>query len=260
MSSWVIAKNKPANKKQTITKYHTTASSPDIISLYMNYLSAFIFNQKNGEICNVYDPSITIRNTLKVHPQIKLLKEQPEDLEALPLTTYSTLISSMKFKDIQKFATGAIEYNSSFKNQIIQTLNMANINNDFDIGIHLIRDISGPNLPEFKKYIDLLKSFQQKSIKRTLSIYIMADSPTVLGQFKTYCDPTWKITTITNIIPRNVNEENIKLMSDIHIMSKLPAIILDFSRVADRFIYLMQRNKDGFEHFVEINSAPWYLI
>ena len=49
-------------------------------------------------------------------------------------------------------------------------------------------------------------------------------------------------------------------MAEVQIMSVSPALILDFSRSIDRFIFLMQRNQRGLQYFNEINSLPWFLI
>jgi hypothetical protein len=48
------------------------------------------------------------------------------------------------------------------------------------------------------------------------------------------------------------------VLAEVQIMTTLPALILDFNRPVDRFIYLMQRNAK-MDYFVEISSKEWKL-
>ena len=164
----------------------------------------------------------------------------------------------MKFTDIQKATTNILQYDADFNKSVVQLISKANINSKFDIGIHLIRDITGPNLTSFKMYSELIKAYQKKSKKETLSIYVMADTHTVVSQFQAHCDPSWKLVSLSKVVPKTKDEEFIQMMADIQILSVTPGLILDFNRPVDKFIYLMQRNK-SLIYFHEINSKPWSL-
>jgi len=260
MSSWIIAKNLPKKKKVVITNYHDATNVADVPKLYMEYLASYIYNTKMGEQFNVLDSTGILRNTLRVAPHVRLLKEQVEDSTANPVGTYAPVISKLKFKDVQKFASDVLLYDSEFNRSVVRVIERVGIKTVFDIGIHLVKDITGPNLPAFKLYSEQLKEYQKKSKKASLSIYVMSDSYSVVTQFQAYCDPSWKVISLSKTQPATPDEQIIQTMADIQIMSALPSLVLDFSRSTDRYIYMMQRNKNGLEFFAEVKGREWALL
>lgn len=261
MSSWIIARNiNPRKKAVTVSKYFDASNVSDMPGLYLNYLAAYIYSQKLGEPCSVWDPTSILRNTLRAHPQVKFLKEITEEQTSMTSETFMPLVSPVKFKDVQKVAMDLMFYDQAFNREVVNVIQKAGIKSSFDIGIHLLRDVTGPNLAAFKMYSDLLKAFQKKSKKTTLSIYIMADNYSVITQFQPYCDPSWTIVSLSKSPAVGADNQFIQLMADIQIMTALPALVLDFARSADRFIYLMQRYRGGLTYFTEIDGLEWNLI
>jgi hypothetical protein len=257
MSSWLRAKAVPKRKPIAIPAYHDTASSPDIASIYLEFMAAYAYSQKMSETCNVWDPSGIINLTLKYNPQIRLLKEKPENSRALTLGEYSNLTATMKFGDIKRFATNVFQYDPEFNQTVIKVLEKASIKTVFDIGIHLVSDLSGSSLP---RYVELIKAFQKKTKKTTLNIYAMAGSYDTLTAFKSIADPTWKITSLNKGADISGSLAFLNMMAEVQIMSILPALILDFTESVDRFIYMMHRNMKGIDYFNEINGLEWSLI
>ena len=260
MSSWIIAKNIPKKKKVLITNYHDATNVADVPKLYMEYLASYIYNTKMGEQFNVLDSTGILRNTLRVAPHVRLLKEPVEGATTTAISTYVPIIGKLKFKDIQKFAADVLLYDSEFNRSVVRVIERVGIKTVFDIGIHLVKDITGPNLPAFKLYSDQLKEYQKKSKKASLAIYVMSDSYSVVTQFQTYCDPSWKVLSLSKTQPQTPDEQITQNMADIQIMSALPATVLDFSRSTDRFIYMMQRNKNGYDFFAEVKGREWSLL
>ena len=119
-------------------------------------------------------------------------------------------------------------------------------------------DESGPNIALLKQYASLIKTYQTKSKKEKLNIYIMSDSYSIISQFQLYGDPSWKITSLSKNIPKDIETTFIQSLAEIQIMCALPALILDFNFPSDRFIYLMKRNQK-LDYFVEINNTEWKL-
>ena len=258
MSSWIIAKNKPMKAKPSVTKYHDTSSSPDVFSMFLNYIGAYVYSQRMGEMCNVWDADGTLKNTLRTNPQVKLLKEKPE-IEALSLIQYKNILSSMKLKDVQKLASTLIVYDNDLNQSVVQHLKKAGVNGLFDIAIHIMKDPAGPDIVLMKKYASLIRAYQIKAKKEILNVFIMCDNYTTVTQFQTYCDSTWKITSLSKNPVKNNTEEIIKAFAEIQVMTAVPALILDFQRPVDRFIYLMQRNVK-LDYFTELNSKEWFLL
>ena len=212
-----------------------------------------------GESCNVWDDNGLLKSTLKVNPQVKYLKEKPEEAVVLGNKDYAGFVSQMKFKEIQKVAGSVISYDATLNQTVVRFLEKAGIRAMFDIGIQLIRDPAGPDLALLKKYAALIKTYQTKAKKDTLNIYIMSDSYTAVSHFQTYCDPSWKITSMSKTPAKDSDSAFIQAMAEVQVMTAVPALILDFDRPVDRFIYMMQRNQ-RLNYFVEINDKEWTLL
>lgn len=223
--------------------------------MYLDYIGAFIYSLKLGETCNVWDAAGLIKDTLKLSPQVRLLKEKPE-IQSLTVNNYKEVTLTMKFKDIQKIAAGLIVYDDTLNRSVVRALDKAGIRSIFDIGIQIT---SGADEVLLKRYFALIRAFQVKSKKDKLAIYIMADNYSAVEAFQKFCDPSWKITSLSKSIPSASDERFIQAMAEVQVMTALPAIILDFNRPADRFIYLMQRNAK-LDYFVELNSLEWSLF
>jgi len=258
MSSWIIANSRTSKAKPSVSKYHEIALPKDIYSIYMELIASYIYFQRLGETCNVWDPSGIIKDTLRTNPQIKFLKEKPECEPHTP-KTYNEIVSKLDFKDIQKLASGLIVYDQMLNSTVIRFLEKAGIKTTFDIGFQLNKESAGPNLSLMKKYVSLIRTFQAKSKKEKLNVYIMSDDYNVVTQFQTYCDPSWKITTLSKNNPKDSQEAFIQSLAEVQIMSALSSLILDFNNIASKFIFLMKRVA-RMDYLVEVNSLEWSLI
>jgi hypothetical protein len=255
MSSWIIAKNKQKKKVTIITKYHDTSLSGDVFAMYLDYLGAYCYSTKLGETCNVWDSNGIIKDSLKLTPQVKLLKEKPE-ADSLSLDDYKSITTKLTFKEIQKIAASLIVYDDALNRSVIKALDKAGIKTIFDIGIQLV---TGADAVLLKRFATLVKAFQVKSKKEKLNIYVMADSYDSVLEFQKLCDPSWKLTSLSKNPPRDSTENFIQVLAEVQIMAALPALMLDFNRPVDKFIYLMRRN-EKLDYFFELNSTEWNLF
>ena len=255
MSSWIIAKNKGKRTVTVITKYHDTSLSGDVFNIYLEYLAAYCYCQKIGETWNVWDSNGLIKDSLKLTPQVRLLKEKPE-IEALSLETYKTITSKLPLKEIQRIAASLIVYDDALNRSVIKALDKVGIKTIFDIGLQLV---TGADEALLKRFASLVKAFQVKSKKEKLNIYVMADSYTSILEFQKLCDPSWKLTSLSKTPPKDSSELFIQVLAEVQIMTALPALILDFNRPVNRFIYLMKRN-EKLDYFVELTSTEWNLF
>jgi hypothetical protein len=227
--------------------------------MYLSFIGSYIYSQKMGESCNVWDDNGLLKSTLKVNPQVKYLKEKPEEATVLRDVDYSGFTSQMKFKDFQKVAGTLISYDQALNQTVVRLLDKAGIRTVFDIGLHLERDPAGPNLAELKKYAASIKAYQAKAKKDTLAVYIMSDNYSTVSHFQTYCDPSWKITALCKTLPKETDDLFVQAMAEVQIMTAVPALILNFERPVDRFIYLMQRSP-RLNFFVEMSDKEWRLL
>jgi hypothetical protein len=87
----------------------------------------------------------------------------------------------------------------------------------------------------------------------------MSDNYSAVSHFQTYCDPSWKITALCKNPIKDSNDAFVQAMAEVQIMTAVPALILNFDRPVDRFIYLMQRNQ-RLAYFVEMADKEWTLL
>ena len=222
--------------------------------MYMDVLGAYIYSQKNGEACNIWDPVNIINMSLKNNPQVKILKDKPEE-NASQISMYKSMVSPMKFTDIQKYAFALFQYKSSFTTGVQQILDKASIKSKFDMGIHLVTDSSGTNLPF---YADLVKAYQLKSKKTTLNLYVMADSYSTVTAFQKLGNSSWTVVSLSRT--PNTNSQFLQTMAEVQIMTSLPSLILNYSQDIDRFIYLMRPIRSELEYFREISGVTWHML
>ena len=257
MSSWIIAKSIP---KKTVTSlltpYHDTSTSSDIPSIFMEVLAAYIYSQKLGNSCAIWDPTDILSSSIKYNPQVKLLKEKPNTPVMAP-STYVSILSSMTFKQIQKFAFTLIEYTPVFNQTIYQILEKSGMKQGFDIGLHISSITASDTMTG---YINIVKAYQAKSKKASLSIYIMTDSYDTVKEFQKMGSPSWKTLSLSKNAPKEASDQFLQMMADVEILKGLPAVVLDFKYSIDRYIYLMQSNPIGYSFFKEVNDKPWQLF
>lgn len=257
MSSWIIAKGIPKKKSVApITAYHDTTSSHDIPSIYMDVLAAYIYNVKLGNTCSIWDPSGIISTSLTYNPQIKLLKEKPET-PPQATSMYQSIVSSMKFREHQKYAATVLDYKPVFNSAITSILDKGTMKKGFDIGLHIMSSTSAETLP---LYIEIVKSFQAKMKKSSFSIYLMTDSYETVKEFQKLGNSSWNVVSLSRNAPKDPSDIFLHMMADVEILRNVPAVILDFTLSIDRYIYLLQRNQIGYQFFKEIHDQPWFLI
>jgi hypothetical protein len=196
---------------------------------------------------------------LKTNPQVKYLKETSEEAVVLGNKDYTGFVSQMGYKDIKKVAGSLISYDLSLNQTVIRYLEKVGIRSAFDIAIQLNKDPAGPDLGLLKRYAALIKAYQTKAKKDTLNLYIMSDNYTAVSHFQTYCDPSWKVTSMSKTPLKETDDAFVRAMAEVQIMTTVPALILDFERPVDRFVYLMQRNLK-LDYFVEMNNVEWSLL
>ena len=232
--------------------YHDTSNSRSLMAIYMDFLAAYIYSQKNGEPCNIWDPNGLIKLSFKRNPQIIFLKEKPET-QALTLSNYTNIIEPLKLTEIKKYSSKVIDYNSEFTNSISQAYNKLSIKTKLDLGIHIAFETSIP------VYIDLIKAYQLKSKRVSLSIYVMTPSYDIVKELIKLGDPSWTIISMSKLHAKD-GDNFFSMMAEIKIMSTIQSLILDYSQDADRYIYMIHENQRGLDYFKEINDAPWFLI
>lgn len=231
-------------------------NSGDIHASLMNMLACYIFNQKMGDRCFVYDEAQFLPNLLNQNPQIAILKEYPADTQTLQPSAVRGVISNLKFPEIQKYAGSVFVYRPEFNGAVIDVLTRNGIRSVFDIGVHLTPDASGA----FVQQIQLLRNFQQKTKKPTLTVFLAADFPQYVQEFIKHADPSWKLFHVNKNAPKNADEFFIARMAEVQVLAATPALILNYESSLSRFVHLMHRNLRDIEYLKTTTARPWSLV
>jgi hypothetical protein len=258
MSSWIRGSKGKAFAKPVArpTFYSDLTGCTDIPSMYLNVLGTYIFAQRMGEPAIFVETTGLISNTLKFNPQLQIKDKPLENSSLINTDSIKNMTDAMVFSDIKKFASSIFQYTPLFNRSILDILEKASIKSVFDIGVHITCDSSGTQLP---LYVNAIKEFQKRTRKQALSIYIKAASYSVVTQFQTLCDPSWKLTSLSKTPVTDFMQANLRELAEVQIFAVLNAAILDFSFPIDRYIFVMHRNPKGYEYFKEINNRPWTL-
>ncbi len=235
-----------------VSIYHDTTNSRSLMAIYMDFFAAYIHNQKNGESSTIWDPNGLIKLTFKSNPQLIFLKEKPE-ANALSVSDYNNTIKPLTMTEIKRLISKVMVFNSGFSNSINQAYNKASINIKFDLGIHIPFDTN------ISLYVDLIKAYQLKSKKATLSIYVMATSYDIVKELIKLGDPSWNVVSMSKIQAKE-GEFFFNMMAEVKLMSTISSLILDFSQDLDRYLYMTHENQRGLDYFKEVNDSQWFLI
>lgn len=257
MSSWIRhAKGKVSTKLNARPVFYgDTSSQQELTAIFLDVLGCYIYSQRFGEITRIYDPTNLVKSALVYNPQLSLLSERPKDGALLSQTSILDILKAMTFSDIKKYATGLLIYNPTFQKYIKEILEKAFIRSAFDFGIQLT-NVSGN---DFQAYTNVISEYQKKSRKQSLSIYVKTNSPSEFQEFQKVCNSSWKLTTLGNLVPKNLLEKEMTQLSEIQIFAIVPAAILDLRSNFGKYAYLMHRNPKGYEFFTDLNNTPWSL-
>ena len=255
MSSWLRGVKLYAKPKKTISYYYDVSNTKDIANTYLELLGAYIYSRKLNDACSVYDPNGFISASIRSTPQLKLLKDLPEDTNTLSLNSIIQMTQNLPFSDIQKFAASLFEYTPEFNRGILQLLDRAGIRTAFDIAIHL----AGNTSVSFQYYLNIISEYQKKSKKPKLNVYVMSTDYQKVLDFQKVCDPSWKITSLSKFNTSDVSSLVFQQLAEVQIFAVVQAAALDFSNSLDRFIYMMQRNPKGYAFFKELSNTKWSI-
>jgi hypothetical protein len=139
-----------------------------------------------------------------------------------------------------------------------ETVEKAGIRSLFDIGVHLHCDLSGT---EIANYVKEVRTYQAKTKKKNLNVYVMATNIDHVKVFGRLGDPSWKVNAISKTPSSDPQVLIIQELAEIKILTAQSALILDYNDPTDRFITLMHRGGPTGPDFLKLmSSQEWYLV
>jgi hypothetical protein len=243
--------------KKTIASYFPATVTSDIPAMLLDYLASYIYSIKMGERLYVHD-SIGLLGTLyKYNPQISYLKVQPEGGSPLRASDAKGILARVKQTDIQKYAASLFDYTPEFNRAVVDTLARSQVKSLFDIGVHVVSD----DPAVIKATVDLVTAYAKKKAKKgSLLVFVMAPNAAAVAAFQKAGDPTWIVTSLQKVAPKDADEAFIRQMAEVQVLSVQTALVLDFTQSIDRYTYLMHRNLKEMEYLKTTNSTTWTLL
>jgi len=261
MSSW-IGSTRTFAKKKTLenVEYFLVSPSPrSITTTLLDAFTAFVYSTRMGNRTYYVDQSNLLPSLFENNVQCSYLKDFPESGSQLESSSmFRSLAIKPKFSDIQKLAAGFFLYEESMNRMLTQTVEKAGIRSLFDIGVHLHCDLSGT---EIANYVKEVRTYQAKTKKKNVNIYVMATNIDHVKMFGRMGDASWKVNAMSKIPSSDPQILLMQELAEIKILTAQPALILDYNDSTDRFITLMHRGGPTGPEFLKLMSdQEWYLV
>ena len=290
MSSWSNpTRGFPVKTKQTapsISQYFQPTQG-GICSNFNQLFYSYLYCEKNVELLYVYDKPNCVSDNFPMFQSIfnensliKYLKEIPKDTKRM---NYNTIVnnhslSAMPFSRMKKTAQSIFSFNSSAQEKITALIREKGFERTrFDIGIH-IRSGDKITTGEMKaiqitEYIRSVRTIQSKLNKKELNIFVMTDNYSLYEEFVARGDPSWSITTLEELSAYTTSGHTqlgfnllsqekrttlfYQFLTELHIMQRIPNLVLTFSSNVGRFLYLTSYAVQDEENVISLDVPKW---
>ena len=290
MSSWSNpTRGFPVKTKQTtlsISSYFQPTQG-GICSNFNQLFYSYLYCEKNVELLYVYDRPNCVSDTfpmfqsiLNENSLIKYLKETPKDTKRMDYKTIvnNHSLSSMPFSRMKKTAQSIFSFNSTAQEKITSLIREKGLERTrFDVGVH-IRSGDKITTGEMKtiginEYVQALRKIQNNLKKKDLNIFVMTDNMSLYEELIARGDPSWSMTTLeeTSVYTMKGHDQRVfnllpeekrvslfyKFLTELHIMQRIPNLVLTFSSNVGRFLYLTSYAVQDEENVISLDVPKW---
>lgn len=234
MTSWLqvprAKKGEPAPRPLFFQAANTSYTAD-----FLGYFYAKLFASRANKELHVYDTQISpgyglIQNSFEhegvtfvdsiLPSSISLSGQQNRLLEFLV---------SLKADDFHKGAKEFLQWNAS----MLKTIEANVVEGPFDVGVHLAR-----NVP-VSLYISAVKQ------AKATSIFVLADTPDLLSEFRRRAEKSWNIVDIPPIAGRPTGRSGLStytnFVSSLYVLQGAPKVISVLSSPVGKFLFLTNR-------------------
>jgi len=238
MTSWLqvprAKKGEPAPRPLFFQAANTSYTAD-----FLGYFYAKLFASRANKELHVYDTQISpgyglIQNSFE-HEGVTFVDSIPPSSISLSGQQNRLLefLVSLKADDFHKGAEEFLQWNAS----MLKTIQANDVEGAFDVGVHLAR-----NVP-ISLYISALKQ------AKATSIFVLADTPDLLSEFRRRADKSWNIVDIPPITGRPTGRTGLQtytnFASSLYILQGTPKVISALSSPVGKFLFLT--NKTAFQ-------------
>ena len=234
MTSWANNNRIPLKKiEPTIQAY--ISSSEDYTTSTLAFLYGFLYCQRTAEPFYIHDTHGHFQPMLKNSPILHYLKETPSSGTNLALnpSQMAPVINAMNQNTMKRTVNSIFQYNGETEFKIDTLLSNFGLNRQsFDVGIVL--DISGC-VPQV---VSSLKTFQKRTGKKTLKIFITTQDMNLLREFAQKGDSSWNYVSMMRDGPL----PPFKAPAELKLMRQIETVFVRYSNPLGKLLYLTSEN------------------
>jgi hypothetical protein len=187
-------------------------------------------------------------------------------------------LSSMPFSRMKKTAQSIFSFNSTAQEKITSLIREKGLERTrCDVGLH-IRSGDKITTGEMKtiginEYVQALRKIQNNLKKKDLNIFVMTDNMSLYEELIARGDPSWSMTTLeeTSVYTMKGHDQRVfnllpeekrvslfyKFLTELHIMQRIPNLVLTFSSNVGRFLYLTSYAVQDEENVISLDVPKW---
>jgi hypothetical protein len=234
MTSWLqvprAKKGEPAPRPLFFQAANTSYTAD-----FLGYFYAKLFASRANKELHVYDTQISpgyglIQNSFE-HEGVTFVDSIPPSSISLSGQQNRLLefLVSLKADDFHRGAEEFLQWNAS----MLKTIEANDVEGPFDVGVHLAR-----NVP-ISLYISAVKQ------TKATSIFVLADTPDLLNEFRRRADKSWSIVDIPPITGRPTGRSGLStytnFASSLYVLQRVPKVISVLSSPVGKFLFLTNR-------------------
>ena len=126
---------------------------------------------------------------------------------------------------------------------------------------------------QITEYIRSVRTIQSKLNKKELNIFVMTDNYSLYEEFVARGDPSWSITTLEELSAYTTSGHTqlgfnllsqekrttlfYQFLTELHIMQRIPNLVLTFSSNVGRFLYLTSYAVQDEENVISLDVPKW---
>lgn len=234
MTSWLqvprAKKGEPAPRPLFFQAANTSYTAD-----FLGYFYAKLFASRANKELHVYDTQISpgyglIQNSFE-YEGVTFVDSIPPSSISLSGQQNRLLefLVSLKADDFHKGAEEFLQWSAS----MLKTIEANDVEGPFDVGVHLAR-----NVP-ISLYISAVKQ------TKATSIFVLADTPDLLNEFRRRADKSWSIVDIPPITGRPTGRSGLStytnFASSLYVLQHVPKVISVLSSPVGKFLFLTNR-------------------
>lgn len=257
MTSWLNRQSLPPKNPEPILRY-IFSSSDTYAESTLAFLYSVLYSQKSAEPIYVHDTQGYFQPLLTTNPSLHYLKDAPSSGMNLAneMGRINPVVSSLSFAALKRSITSLYQFNQATVATVAARLSALGLaRQTFDVGLVLLEPT------DVQAALGGLKTFQKKTGKKTLRIFVMTEDVELLRTFATSGEPSWSfMSTLKQTMKTDTDSLLLKTLCDITLMQKVDALAVRLTSSIGKLVYLTNEKVTLQSQVVSLDGASWKVI